>query len=115
MKLAALAAPPPDYNHEEKGDALYSMEIALALEKLNFQMLYSLHDTAEKACDSQMADFVEEMMAEQVGTIPEFGNFPSCIVGGVFLRNTAVLAGNLQKVGVVDWIISRFEFPMHLV
>lgn len=66
VKLAALAAPPPDYNHEEKGDALYSMELALALEKLNFQMLYSLHDTAEAANDSQMADFVEEMMAEQV-------------------------------------------------
>ncbi len=66
MKLAALAAPPPDYNHEEKGDALYSMEIALALEKLNFQMLYSLHDTAEAANDSQFQDFVEEMLSEQV-------------------------------------------------
>ena len=64
--LAALAAPPPDYNHEQKGDALYSMEIALALEKLNFQMLYSLHETADKAGDAQMTDFVEEMLAEQV-------------------------------------------------
>ena len=66
VKLAALAAPPPDYNHEQKGDALYSMEIALALEKLNFQMLYSLHETADKAGDAQMTDFVEEMLAEQV-------------------------------------------------
>ena len=64
--LGALAAPPPDYNHEQKGDALYSMEIALALEKLNFQMLYSLHETADKAGDAQMTDFVEEMLAEQV-------------------------------------------------
>lgn len=66
VKLAALAAPPPDYNNEEKGDALYSMEIALALEKLNFQMLYSLHDTADKSGDAQFADFVEDMLAEQV-------------------------------------------------
>ena len=66
VKLAAIAAPPPDYNHEQKGDALYSMEIALALEKLNFQMLYALHDTADEAGDSQMADFVEEMLADQV-------------------------------------------------
>ena len=66
MKLAAIAAPPPDYNHEQKGDALYSMEIALALEKLNFQMLYALPDTADEAGDSQMADFVEEMLADQV-------------------------------------------------
>ena len=66
VKLAALAAPPPDYNHEQKGDALYSMEIALALEKLNFQMLYSLHETAEAANDSQMQDFVEEMLSDQV-------------------------------------------------
>ncbi|CAK0785699.1 hypothetical protein CVIRNUC_008910 [Coccomyxa viridis] len=75
VKLAALAAPPPDYNHEQKGDALYSMEIALALEKLNFQMLYSLHETADKAGDAQMTDFVEEMLAEQADAVKEISDF----------------------------------------
>jgi ferritin heavy chain len=68
VKLAAIAAPPSDYNHEEKGDALYAMELALALEKLNFQMLFELHDTAEKHNDPQFSDFVEDMLAEQVTT-----------------------------------------------
>lgn len=67
MKLAALAAPPSDYNHEQKGDALYAMELALALEKLNFKMLFELHETAEKRKDANMTDFVEEMLSEQVG------------------------------------------------
>jgi len=75
VKLAALAAPPPDYNHEQKGDALYSMEIALALEKLNFQMLYSLHETAEAANDSQMQDFVEEMLSDQADSVKEIADF----------------------------------------
>ena len=35
-------------------------------ERLNLQLLYNLHEVAEKHNDSQMADFVEEMMAEQV-------------------------------------------------
>ena len=66
MKLAALAAPPSDYNHEEKGDALYAMELALALEKLNFKMLFQLHEVAEKHNDANFTDFVEEMLSEQV-------------------------------------------------
>ena len=43
MKLATMIAPDTDYNHPEKGDALHAMEVALALEKLNFQYLYKLH------------------------------------------------------------------------
>ena len=43
VKLATITAPETDYNHPDKGDALHAMEIALALEKLNFQYLYKLH------------------------------------------------------------------------
>ncbi len=35
MKLGALAAPPSDYNHEDKGDALHAMEVTFALEKVS--------------------------------------------------------------------------------
>ena len=44
--------------------------MALALEKLNFQALYNLHEVADKAEDPQFADFVETMMEEQVCAKP---------------------------------------------
>lgn len=66
VKLAAISAPPTEYSHEEKGDALYAMELALALEKLNFQMLFELHETADKHNDPNFSDFLEDMLAEQV-------------------------------------------------
>jgi len=65
-KLAHLTAPQADYQHEEKGDALHAMELALSLEKLNFHKLRELHDVADESNDAQMADFVEDMLAEQV-------------------------------------------------
>ena len=40
MKLATLTAPQSDFDHEEKGDALYAMEIALAMERLNLQVKF---------------------------------------------------------------------------
>ena len=42
------------------------MELALSLEKLNFHKLRELHDVADASQDAQMADFVEQMLAEQV-------------------------------------------------
>lgn len=42
------------------------MELALSLEKLNFHKLRELHDIADASHDAQMADFVEDMLAEQV-------------------------------------------------
>lgn len=65
-KLAHLTAPQANYQHEEKGDALHAMELALSLEKLNFHKLRELHDIADASHDAQMADFVEDMLAEQV-------------------------------------------------
>ena len=59
-----------------QGDALHAMELALALEKLNFSMLFDLCKTAEKHEDSNMSDFLESMLAEQVRWRPE-GMLPS--------------------------------------
>jgi ferritin len=51
----------------DKGDALYAMELALSLEKLNFQKLRALQAVADKHGDAQMSDFVEsDLLAEQV-------------------------------------------------
>jgi hypothetical protein len=50
-----------------QGDALYAMELALSLEKLNFQKLRELHDVASDANDAQMCDFIEgTLLAPQV-------------------------------------------------
>lgn len=38
MKLATITAPEMDYNNADKGDALHSMEVALAMERLNLQV-----------------------------------------------------------------------------
>ena len=46
--------------HRAQGDALYSMELALSLEKLNFIKLRELHRVAASAEDAQLADFIGE-------------------------------------------------------
>ncbi len=43
------------------------MELALSLEKLNFQRLRELHEVAAKHNDPSMTDFIEgKLLAEQV-------------------------------------------------
>lgn len=50
-----------------QGDALYAMELALSLEKLNFQKLRQLHAVASEHSDASMSDFVEgDLLGEQV-------------------------------------------------
>ena len=45
-----------------QGDALYSMELALSLEKLNFIKLRELHRVASNAEDAQLADFIGALL-----------------------------------------------------
>lgn len=75
VKLGTLTAPEMDYSHEEKGDALHAMEFALAMERLNLQYLYNLHEVADKHGDGQMADFVEVMLEEQVHGVKECADY----------------------------------------
>ncbi|GAV73603.1 Ferritin domain-containing protein, partial [Cephalotus follicularis] len=39
VKLHSMLMPPSEFEHEEKGDALYAMELALSLEKLTNEKL----------------------------------------------------------------------------
>lgn len=57
-------APETEYDHAEKGEALYAFELALSLEKLNFQKLRQLHALADQAGDAQMCDFIEGQLLE---------------------------------------------------
>ena len=76
-----------------QGDALYAMELALSLEKLNFTKLRELHDVAEAEGDAQMCDFVEgDLLDDQVRRLL-FTNkckAPCNYLGGAHLASTGV-------------------------
>lgn len=44
VKLQSIMMPQMEFGHPDKGDALYAMELALSLEKLNLQKLTALHE-----------------------------------------------------------------------
>lgn len=76
--MQTLAPPLMEYEHEEKGDALYAMELALSLEKLNFQKLRSLHAIADGHTDAALCDFIEgDLLQEQVASVKEHAVFVS--------------------------------------
>lgn len=75
VKLNAIVMPEMEYNHEDKGDALYAMEVALSLEKLNFEKLRHLWKVGEKNEDPQMTNFVEDMLADQADDIKEVADY----------------------------------------
>eukprot|EP00850_Spirogloea_muscicola_P009179 SM000051S17539 [mRNA] locus=s51:93143:95570:- [translate_table: standard] len=78
VKLQSILMPVMEFDHPEKGDALYAMEMALALEKLNFEKLLALHKVAEDEDDPQMQDFVEgTFLNEQVEAIKQVSEYVS--------------------------------------
>ncbi|KAF8072675.1 PFE2 [Scenedesmus sp. PABB004] len=78
VRLASMIQPEVEYGHADKGDALYAMELALSLEKLNFQKLRELHDVADAAGDAQMCDFVEgTLLAPQVQSVKQVAEYVS--------------------------------------
>lgn len=48
VKLLAIGEGEAEFDHPEKGDALYAMELALSLEKLNFDKLMALWNVSEE-------------------------------------------------------------------
>ncbi|KAK9193596.1 hypothetical protein WN944_004293 [Citrus x changshan-huyou] len=78
VKLHSIMQPPSEFDHAEKGDALYAMELALSLEKLTNEKLLSLHSVADRNNDPQMAEFVEsEFLGEQVEAINKIAKYVS--------------------------------------
>jgi len=76
VKLQSIVMPVMEFEHSEKGDALYAMELALALEKLTNEKLLQLHQVASDSNDAQMCDFVEgEFLTEQVEAIKKVSEF----------------------------------------
>eukprot|EP00199_Chlamydomonas_sp_CCMP681_P005467 CAMPEP_0119109564 /NCGR_PEP_ID=MMETSP1180-20130426/20553_1 /TAXON_ID=3052 ORGANISM="Chlamydomonas cf sp, Strain CCMP681" /NCGR_SAMPLE_ID=MMETSP1180 /ASSEMBLY_ACC=CAM_ASM_000741 /LENGTH=239 /DNA_ID=CAMNT_0007095395 /DNA_START=30 /DNA_END=749 /DNA_ORIENTATION=- len=80
VQLKTIVMPDVDVNNAEKGEALYAMELALSLEKLNFQKLRELHEVADKCGDAPMADFIEgELLAEQVDAVKQVSEMVSAL------------------------------------
>eukprot|EP00262_Sarcandra_glabra_P004422 TRINITY_DN1544_c0_g1_i5.p1 TRINITY_DN1544_c0_g1~~TRINITY_DN1544_c0_g1_i5.p1 ORF type:complete len:160 (-),score=44.44 TRINITY_DN1544_c0_g1_i5:380-859(-) len=76
VKLQSILMPLTEFDHPEKGDALYAMELALSLEKLTNEKLLKLHSRADRSKDVQMADFVEsEFLTEQVDAIKKISEY----------------------------------------
>ncbi|KAI5346625.1 PREDICTED: ferritin-3 [Prunus dulcis] len=76
VKLQSILMPVSEFDHAEKGDALYAMELALSLEKLTNEKLLNLHHVAEKNKDVQLTDFVEsEFLTEQVEAIKKISEY----------------------------------------
>ncbi|CAK9150430.1 unnamed protein product [Ilex paraguariensis] len=76
VKLHTLMPTLSEFDHVEKGDALYAMELALSLEKLTNEKLLSLHSVADRNNDPQMAEFIErEFLSEQVEAIKKIADY----------------------------------------
>eukprot|EP00271_Cylindrocystis_brebissonii_P014164 TRINITY_DN35424_c0_g1_i1.p1 TRINITY_DN35424_c0_g1~~TRINITY_DN35424_c0_g1_i1.p1 ORF type:complete len:258 (+),score=64.03 TRINITY_DN35424_c0_g1_i1:157-930(+) len=79
VKLQSIMGPAmTEFDHAEKGDALYAMELVLALEKLTNEKLLQLHAVADQNNDPQLADFVEsEFLQDQVDDIQKVSEMVS--------------------------------------
>ncbi|CAI5471163.1 unnamed protein product [Closterium sp. Yama58-4] len=79
VKLQSILMPATmEFDHPEKGDALYAMELTLALEKLVNEKLLALHKVAADAGDVQLTDFLEgNFLNEQVDAIKKVSDYVS--------------------------------------
>ncbi|XP_051143389.1 ferritin-2, chloroplastic-like [Andrographis paniculata] len=76
VKLQSILMPLSEFDHAEKGDALYAMELALSLEKLTNEKLLNLHSVASRNNDVQLTDFIEgEYLDEQVESIKKISEY----------------------------------------
>ncbi|XP_030534341.2 ferritin-3, chloroplastic-like [Rhodamnia argentea] len=76
VQLRSIVMPFSEFNHEDKGEALYAMELALSLEKLTNEKLLNLQKVAEQNHDVQLMDFVDSrFLAEQVASIKKISEY----------------------------------------
>mmetsp|Transcript_36891 Transcript_36891/g.91796 ORF Transcript_36891/g.91796 Transcript_36891/m.91796 type:complete len:270 (-) Transcript_36891:360-1169(-) len=80
VELQAIMPPQVDFDHPEKGDALYAFELSLSLEKLNNDRLLILHGVADEANDANMMDFIEgELLMDQVKSVQKVAEYVSAL------------------------------------
>lgn len=76
VKLQSIILPLTEFDHEEKGDALYAMELSLALERLVNEKLLITHGVATRCNDPHTTEFIErEFLEEQVEAIKKISEY----------------------------------------
>lgn len=76
--LQSMVIPFSEFDNAEKGDALYAMELALSLERLNNEKLLNLHSLANENNDVPLVDFLEsEFLVDQVEDIKKISEYVS--------------------------------------
>ncbi|KAI3902694.1 hypothetical protein MKX01_007771 [Papaver californicum] len=76
VKLDMMLIPTSEFDHFEKGEALFAMEFALSLEKSTNMKLLQLHSVADENNDVQLAEFVEStFLTKQVEAIKKISEF----------------------------------------
>eukprot|EP00877_Chromochloris_zofingiensis_P003397 jgi/Chrzof1/13058/Cz07g18100.t1 len=65
VKLQTISSPESEFNHSDKGDALFALELALSLEKLNMFKLRQLHGLAAAVNDSECCQFIDDELLRQ--------------------------------------------------
>ena len=72
VSLQAIMPPQLEFEHAQKGCGLYALELALSLEKLNYDKLLYLHEVADECGDAAACDFIEgELLESQVDSVKE--------------------------------------------
>jgi len=72
VSLQAIMPPKLEFEHAEKGCGLYALELALSLEKLNYDKLLELHKIADECGDAAACDFIEgELLKDQIDSVKE--------------------------------------------
>lgn len=78
VKLHPLVSPESEFSHAQKGDALYSMELALSLEKLNYDKLLHLRGVASKHGDAHATHWIEDnLLDDQIADIKQVSDWVS--------------------------------------
>jgi len=76
VALQSLIMPDIELGNNPQGDALYAMELTLALERLNNEKLLALHKVAEEMDDPQMTDYIEgTFLEDQVKAVREVSEY----------------------------------------
>ena len=97
VELQAIMPPQVDYDHPEKGDALYACELSLSLEKLNNDRLIALHKVAGAADDANMMDFIEGKYF--ISQIPTLFAHARLTLSFIYLRRASGGPGEIHRRG----------------
>ncbi|KAH7835760.1 hypothetical protein Vadar_029599 [Vaccinium darrowii] len=71
VKLHSILTAPSEFDHDEKGDALYAMELALSLEKLVNEKLLNLRSVE---AIKKIADYVTQLRMLGMDMVGHVGN-----------------------------------------